>query len=268
MLLASELQPVNKSNDYDVKLELFEGPLDLLLYLVNKAEVNIVDISVSEIAKQYLKHLDLMRELNINVASEYLSMAATLVRLKAHELLPESEVEAIEDEEGIFNRQQLIEKLLEYKKFKEAANSFRVIESEHLGSFSRGRQEEIETVATTEDPVMESVTLFDLISAFQNVLDRYSAEDQDEQRTIAPETVRLDDRIEYILGRIEDEAEIPFVDLFSEDRRKLVLIVTFMAILELVKMKKVQFRQEKQLGDLYIKKRLEKKKIVEEKEKQ
>ena len=109
--------PVRKQ-EYEVRLELFEGPLDLLLYLVNKAEVNIVDISVSSIASQYLEYLDLMRDLNIDVASEYLHMAATLIRLKARELLPPQEGEVIDQEDGIYNREQLIQQLLEYKKFR------------------------------------------------------------------------------------------------------------------------------------------------------
>jgi segregation and condensation protein A len=104
--------------EYEVQLELFEGPLDLLLYLVNKSEVSIVDISVSEIVTQYLQYLDMIRDLNIDVASEYLHMAATLIRLKARELLPQQEGEELLEEDGIYNRDQLIQQLLEYKKFR------------------------------------------------------------------------------------------------------------------------------------------------------
>ena len=129
---------MKQTDEYKVKLDLFEGPLDLLLYLVNKSEVDIVDISVAEISKQYLEYLDIMKNVDINIASEYLSMAATLVRLKAQELLPDVEAEVLEEEEGIYNRQQLIEKLLEYKTYKEAAGSLRKYEGEQYGSFSRG----------------------------------------------------------------------------------------------------------------------------------
>lgn len=246
---------MKKRNDYAVKLDLFEGPLDLLLYLVQKSEVDIVDISVSEISKQYLEYLDVMHDLNINVASEYLSMAATLVRLKSRELLPEGEDEAFEEEEGIINREQLVEKLLEYKKFKEAAGSLRTYEAEHIGSFSRGSGEDIETTLETRDKSLDSITMFDLIAAFKNVLERIEKEGPDERQTIATENVRIDDRIEFILGKIEDVTEVLFDELFLDDARKMVLVVTFMAILELVKMERISFRQEEQLGALYIKKR-------------
>ena len=129
--------------EYEVKLDLFEGPLDLLLYLVNRAEVDIVQIPVAQIAQQYIEYLDLMRELNIDVAAEYLYMASTLIRLKARELLPPVEGETIEQEEGIYNRQQLIAQLLEYKKYKEAAFSLRHFEAEQIGCFTRGSAEPV-----------------------------------------------------------------------------------------------------------------------------
>jgi segregation and condensation protein A len=247
---------MKNNNEYEVKLDLFEGPLDLLLYLVQKSEVEIIDISVSEISKQYLEYLDIMRNLNINVASEYLSMAATLIRLKSRELLPESEQEASEEEEGIINREQLIEKLLEYKKFKEAAGSLRTYESEHIGSFSRGKSEDIETVASSQDTSLESITMFDLIAAFKNVLERIEKEGPDKGQTIAIDNIRLDDRIDHILGKIEEIEEVRFEDLFLDDTRKIVLVVTFMAILELIKMKRITFRQEEQFGALFVKKHI------------
>lgn len=246
---------MKNNNEYEVKLDLFEGPLDLLLYLVQKSEVEIIDISVSEISKQYLEYLDIMRDLNINIASEYLSMAATLVRLKSRELLPDSDTEESEEEEGIINREQLIEKLLEYKKFKEAAGSLRTYESEHIGSFSRGKSEDIETTASPQDTGLESITMFDLIAAFKNVLERIEKEGPDKGQTITVENIRLDDRIDHILGKIEESPEILFDDLFLDDTRKIVLVVTFMAILELVKMERISFRQEEQFGSLFIKKR-------------
>ena len=112
--------PLNQS--YEVKLDLFEGPLDLLLYLVAKDEVDIAQISVARVAEQYLAYLDLIRELNINIAAEYLHMAATLVRLKASDILPSAEPVITEEGEGIYSREQLVAQLLEYKKYKEAAH--------------------------------------------------------------------------------------------------------------------------------------------------
>ena len=245
---------MKQADEYKVKLDLFEGPLDLLLYLVNKSEVDIMDISVAEISKQYLEYLDIMRNVSINLASEYLSMAATLVRLKALELLPDAEPEALEEEEGIYNRQQLIEKLLEYKTYKEAAGSLRKYEGEQYGSFSRGKQEDVEVSPDGEEASIGAVGMFDLITAFKRVLEMAKESDEDPVRVVGRENIRLDDRIEYVYGYLEDRNEVLFVDLFKDDFRKIVLVVTFMAILELVKMRKISLRQEKYLGDLFIKK--------------
>lgn len=240
--------------EYKVKLDMFEGPLDLLLYLVNVAEVEILNISVAAIAKQYVEYLDIMRELNIDIASDYLSMAATLIRIKSRELLPDTEAESSDhEEEGIVTRQQLIEKLLEYKKFKEAAGSLRIYEAEHFGGFSRGMAEEIKLHEPQQEDI-GSVTMFDLITAFKRIVERASQQ-EGHVRVIQPESVRIDDRIERVLSLVDENSEITFEQLFLDDCRKIVLVVTFMAILELIKMGQVQFRQEDQFGTLYIKKK-------------
>jgi segregation and condensation protein A len=242
---------VKPKQEYSVKLDLFEGPLDLLLYLVNRAEVDIAEVSVAEIAKQYLAYLDVIRELNIEIASEYLSMAATLTRLKAREVLGLEDEEALEGgEEEIYTRQQLIEKLLEYKKFKQAAGSLRVYESEHYGSSPRGKAEEVEVGHDEPEVRLGSIGVFDLISAFKRILERASQETG--QRSVTPETVRLDDRIEHVLTVLQDKGEVAFEALFEDDFRRLVLIVTFMALLELVKMHKIAFRQEETFGRIFV----------------
>jgi segregation and condensation protein A len=247
--------------EYLVKLSLFEGPLDLLLYLVNRAEVDITQIQVSQIAQQYLEYLDLMRELNIDIAAEYLYMASTLIRLKARELLPELEQEPIEGEEGIYNREQLIAQLLEYKKFKEAAHSLRHFEAEQIGCFTRGNAEPVIPLAAPDEGlVVGAVTVFDLITAFKRVLDRAAA-DGASQQVIGHDLVRIDDRIEHVLGMIDIGREIPFEELFADDVRRIVLVVTFMAILELIKMQEIHFRQEAQFGRIFVKRRTEKEPI-------
>lgn len=240
-----------KQQEYEVKLELFEGPLDLLLYLVNKSEVNIVDISVSQIVAQYLEYLDLMRELNIDIASEYLHMASILIRLKARELLPADRDENIEDEDGIYNREQLIAQLLEYKKFKEAAGTLKVFESEQFGAFSRGRSEVIEKSEKQEEIDLGNISIFDLLTAFKKVLER--ADDEKEYNHVVEyDTVKIDDRIEHILTMVSEKGEVRFEELFENDYRKIVLVVTFMAILELIKMQEIVFRQEQNFGSIYV----------------
>jgi segregation and condensation protein A len=242
--------------EYEVKLSLFEGPLDLLLYLVNKAEVDIVQISVGQITEQYLSYLDLMRELNIDLAAEYLYMASTLIRLKARELLPDGEAENLEEDGGIYNRQQLIEQLLEYKKFKEAANSLRRCEADQFGSFVRGTSDEEFIDSPATDCFVGTLTTFDLIAAFKRILER-DATSEERFHVINYDNVKIDDRIERVLERLDEADEMRFEDLFSEDTRKIVLVVTFMAILELIKMGAIQFRQEEQFGAIFVKKRKE-----------
>jgi len=249
--------PVNQ--EYSVKLSQFEGPLDLLLYLVTRAEVDITQIKVSVIAQQYLEYLDLLRELNINIAAEYLYMASTLIRLKARELLPPSEQEKLETEDGIYNREQLIAQLLEYKKFKEAANSLRHFESEQIGCFPRGNIEDIVLPVTNENDelVPGTISIFDLISAFRKVLERAQT-GEDAKHVVEIDMVRIDDRIEHIISVLDNDAEICFEDMFKDDMRRIVLVVTFMAILELIKMQEIHFRQEAQFGKIMVKRRQEK----------
>jgi len=244
-----------KRSEYNVKLELFEGPLDLLLYLVNKSEVNIVDISVSQVVAQYLEYLDLLRELNIDVASEYLHMAATLIRLKARELLPQQDGEEMADEDGIYNREQLIAQLLEYKKFKEAAGTLRTFEAEQFGAFARGAAEQVETLQEEQEVDLGNISIFDLLSAFKRILGRVQSGEQELLHVVSVDTVKIDERIEVIIGILCDRKEVPFEELFAGDYRKIVVVVTFMAILELVKMQEISFRQEENFGPIFVTKK-------------
>lgn len=239
---------------YEVKLDQFEGPLDLLLYLVSRDELDIAQISVARITEQYLLYLDVMRELNINVAAEYLHMASTLVRLKAHEILPQGAQEEIPEEEGIYSREQLIQQLLEYKKFKEAAFSLRQFEASQIGSFSRGAPDEVEGDAGIPEQTIGNISVFDLITAFRRVLESARPDQPGHVVQVDPNT-RLDDRIEHVLGMVIEKAEVKFEDLFGDDRRRIVIVVTFMAILELIKMQEILFRQEQTFGAIFVARR-------------
>ncbi len=245
------------SQEYEVKLDLFEGPLDLLLYLVNKAEVEIAEICVAEVTAQYLEYLQLMRELNINIAAEYLHMAATLIRLKARELLPgERPEESTGEESEIVSRQQLIEQLLEYRKFKEAARSLRSFEGRQFGSFPRGMSVEPEfeeEESSVVEPVSSSgnLTVFDLLTAFKRVLEEASKVSS-RPHVVDVETVKLEDRIEHVIMKLDDCGEVRFADLFADDLRRITLVVTFMAVLELVRLQEVHFRQEERFGTIYV----------------
>jgi len=223
-----------------------------LLYLVNKSEVNIIDISVSEVAMQYIEYLDLMRDLNIDIASEYLHMAATLVRLKARELLPPQEGEELDQEDGIYNREQLIQQLLEYKKFKEAASTLKIFEAEQFGSFTRGRAEVFETADNDQGIDLGNISVFDLLTAFKRILERAEGSEEEYKHVVNVDSVNIDDRIEHILSQLTEHEEVLFENLFIGDTRKVMVVVTFMAILELVKMQEIGFRQEVNFGPIYV----------------
>jgi segregation and condensation protein A len=211
-----------------------------------------VEISVTQITRQYLEYLDLIRDLNLDVASEYLHMAATLIRLKARELLPnpQSGEEEEEGEDGIYNREQLIKQLLEYKKYKEAAQSLRLFEAEASGSFTRGKAETIDTSAVEQEETIGNVSIFDLLTAFRRVLEQAPTEEH--RHVVEVDHVRIDDRIEHILGSLQERSEVKFDELFSDDTRRIVLVVTFMAILELIKMQEIYFRQEENFGTIFV----------------
>ena len=242
--------------EYEVKLDVFEGPLDLLLYLVTKAEVDIINLPVAQITAQYLEYLDLMRVINIDIAADYLHMAATLTYLKARELLPPVEGENLaQPEEGIYNREELIRQLLEYQKFKQAAGAFKNFEAEQIHLFKRGAPDSIETDGAGDDGVdFGTLSLFDILSAFKRVLERAKNEDEYRQ-TVLADNVKIDDRIEHVLSVLTDRTEVRFEDLFTDDLRKLVIVVTFMAILELVKMQEIVFRQEERFGPIIVTRR-------------
>jgi segregation and condensation protein A len=242
----------NREREYEVKLDMFEGPLDLLLYLVTRAEVDIVNLPVAQITGQYLEYLDLMRELNIDIAADYLHMAATLTYLKARELLPPAEGEGgVPPEEGLYNREELVRQLLEYQKFKQAAGAFKGFEAEQIHLYKRGLSDPLSDAPDGEGVDLGTVSLFDILSAFKGVMERAQSEEAYRQ-TVLADTVKIDDRIDHVLTVLSDSAEVRFEELFVDDLRKLVLVVTLMARLELVKMQEIVFRQEERFGPIFV----------------
>ncbi len=237
------------NQNYNIKLEVFEGPLDLLLYLVEKDEVDITCIQVSRICEQFIEYLDLMKELNLDIAGEYLIMAATLIRLKARELLPNKEDEENASEDEIVNSQQLIQQLIEYKKYKEASKSLKHMEEEQNGSYYRPSDEKIEWADDYEEQEIEA-TIFDLLSAFKNVVEK--AKKEEAYHNVIKEEVTIDDCIENVLTNLYDKKEIRFEKLFEGYNTKIRIVVNFMAILELIKLGKINIRQEKQFGQIWI----------------
>ena len=221
---------------YTFRLEMFEGPLDLLLHLINKNELDITNIPIALITDQYLEYLKLMKVLNLDIAGEYLLMAATLLHIKSKLLLPSSSEQ--EEEEGEDPRAELVRRLLEYQKYKKAA-----IELERRPLLDRDVFIRLISV-DAEEPAEEErveVSLFELLEAFRQVLDRVKAETFHE---VILERLSVEEKIQEILSLLQmEKRSIAFHLLFPEQASRREVIITLLAILELVKMKLIRIFQ-------------------------
>ncbi len=222
---------------YEIKLDVFEGPLDLLLYLIRKNEIDIYNIPIALITEQYLEYLDIMRSLNLDLAGEYLVLAATLIHIKSRLLLPPVEGEE-EGEEGEDPRTELVRQLLEYQAFKEAALSLDTRPLLDRDVFTRGAPAE-EPAAEQEEEMIE-VGVFELVQAFRTII---SGLDRSEDMAIDTEKMSLTDRINEIMERLTDEKELTFTDLLGERTDRKRVVYTFLAILELMKLRMVRAYQ-------------------------
>jgi segregation and condensation protein A len=234
-------------DDYKIRLEVFEGPLDLLLYLIKKEEVDIYDIPIERITTQYLDYLEIMRILDLNIAGEFLVMAATLMMIKSRMLLPAEERPALEEEDEEDPRWDLVRQLVEYKKFKDAAQFLQQREIERLDVFSR----EGETVALGPEPeiALQDASLFDLISAFNQALKRIEKE---ELREIFSERFTVGEKIDALLGLLRESETLSLMQVFSGMRSRGEIVVTFLAVLELIRLRQIAARQDRQFGEIVI----------------
>ncbi len=230
---------------YAVKLPAFEGPLDLLLHLIKKHEINIYDIPISLITGQYLEYLSLMTSLNLTVAGEFLVMAATLIHIKSKTLLPPSETDGEEDEED--PRVDLVMRLLEYQRFKDAAHGFESRENEWREVFYRPASH------GTDGPMDEinlvDMSLFDLLEALRGVMERAP---EKKSLEIVVDELSVQDRMSLILDRLESDESITFTSLFDDDTTRLAMIVTFLALLELIRLKRVRIIQAELFGAIRV----------------
>lgn len=238
-------------NDYKVQLEIFEGPLDLLLYLIKKDEVDIQSIAIERITSQYLDYINTFKLLNIDLASEFIVMAANLMYLKSRTLLPKVEQPPEEDAEEDDPRWELIRQLIEYKKFKDAAGflSMRAIEQE--GRFAH--QPEPSHRPDPGPAPLAEISIFDLIRAFQNVLKRF--EESHDFGDIIDDRFTVSDKIEFLMARFAPGESRGFNDLFESATTKAEVIVTFLALLELMKLNQFRVRQDSLLGNILIERR-------------
>ncbi len=240
-----------EANDYKVRLEIFEGPLDLLLYLIKKDELDIHSISIERITHQYLDYINTFKLLNIDLASEFIVMAANLMYLKSRTLLPKQEQPPEEDAEEDDPRWELIRQLIEYKKFKDAAGFLSLKELEQEDRFEH--QPDASDQPDEEPPALAEVSIFDLIRAFQNVLKRF--EESHDFGDIIDDRFTVSDQIELLMNRVQPGESIRFEDFFQAASTKSEVIVTFLALLELMKLNQFVVRQDALLSDIVVERR-------------
>ncbi|MBN1165001.1 MAG: segregation/condensation protein A [Candidatus Krumholzibacteriota bacterium] len=228
---------------YQVRLTQFEGPLDLLLHLIRRDKINIYDIPISHITREYLSYLETIRELKLELAGEFLVMAATLMRIKAQMLLPRRAEDEEEEEDP---REELVKNLLEYRKFKEAASHLQ--EREEISRKLFGRPETSPPGDDTEVQTME-VSVFDLVDAFKKVMEELKKQ---VSYRIEREIFSIEEKVGLIEKRISDNSEVLFTELFADQHSKAEIIVTFLALLEMVKQGKLIARQMSQGSDIWL----------------
>jgi segregation and condensation protein A len=249
-LPAARPQRPDSENPLHVKLAVYEGPLDLLLDLIKKNEMDIYNIPMAEITRQYLDYLARMKTLNLEIAGEFLVLAATLVYIKSKMLLPPDGTE--EEDEGVDPREELMRKLLEYQAFKEAAKNLGWMESERGRYFTREIADYYFKELTEQEsgePEVFSASLHDLLQAFQSVLKQFSREDFHE---VLEEIISIEEKIEVIKQWLAERSEFRFRELFHGKLTRNELIATFLALLEIVRSKFAKVSQPERFGDIMI----------------
>src|SRR5439155_24453727 len=234
--------------DYKVKFEVFEGPLDLLLYLIKKEEVDIYQVNLTQLATQFIEYIEVMRMLDLEIAGEFLVMASTLMYLKSRELLPIDQQVAPEgEEEGDDPRWELIRQLVEYKKFKDAAARLQVMEIRQENSFPR-----LPAKAEFDSPpaLKAGVTLFDLINAVNGVLKR--VHQREDLRDIFEDKWTVSEKIEALLQSLKEKLVLKFSELFANATSRSEVVVTFLALLELIRLKQIVATQQEPFGEIEI----------------
>lgn len=228
---------------HSVKLDVFEGPLDLLLYLIKKDEINIYDIPIARIAEQYLEYLRVMETLDLEIAGEYLVVAATLIRIKSSMLLPR-DPELDEEEDP---REELVRALLEYRKYKGVSLHLRDLEERNRDTY--GRSELVSPVSMAKSELVNDFTLFDLLCAFKDVLDRV---EEDVYCEVAISRVTVEEQMSYIESMTERLTGVRFADLFDDNPTRTIVVLTFIALLELLRMGRIGLRQNGPFRDIWL----------------
>ncbi len=235
--------------EYKVKFEVFEGPLDLLLYLIKKEEVDIYEVNLTQLATQFIEYIEVMRLLDLDIAGEFLVMASTLMYIKSRELLPvDQQVTPEGEEEGDDPRWELIRQLVEYKKFKDAAAQLQSLEARQESVYPRlPVKPEFEEESV---PLRGQASLFDLINAVSSILKRVT--ERADLRDIFEDKWSVSEKIESIRDRITRNGRIRFSSLFADATSRTEVVVTFLAMLELIRLKVILALQDSPFGEIEI----------------
>ena len=237
--------------EYQVHFEVFEGPLDLLLYLIKKEEVDIYEVNLTKLATQFIEYVDLMRQFDLEVAGEFLVMASTLMFIKSRELLPVEQQAVVEaEDEGEDPRWELIRQLVEYKKFKDAAAKLQTIEAAQENIYPRVPGKiEFETIAP--GPAKVEVGIFDLLNAVNAILKRL-AEKEAGTREIYEDKWTVSEKIELVLKTLTERGRVRFAELFETAANRAEVICTFLALLELIRLKQLSCIQSEPFAEIEI----------------
>jgi segregation and condensation protein A len=235
--------------EYKVQFEVFEGPLDLLLYLIKKEEVSIYDVNLTKLATQFIEYIDLMRQFDLEIAGEFLVMASTLMYIKSRELLPVDQQAQIEgEEEGEDPRWELIRQLVAYKKFKDAASQLQVLEARQEDVYPR---QPPKLQFDSDRPLPKpDVSIFDLLNAVNSVLKRF--EKRDNPRDIFEDNWTVSEKIESILRILAERGHVLFSQLFAEATSRSEIVCTFLALLELIRLKQLVCAQLSEFAEIEI----------------
>ncbi|HVM49484.1 MAG TPA: segregation/condensation protein A [Candidatus Acidoferrum sp.] len=234
--------------EYKVKFEVFEGPLDLLLYLIKKEEVDIYQVNLTKLATQFIEYIETMRLLDLEIAGEFLVMAATLMYIKSRELLPVDQQAQVEGEdEGEDPRWELIRQLVEYKKFKDAAAQLQVLEARQEDVFPRvpgalGFPEEA--------PARQPASVFDLVNAVTVILKRFG--EREDHREIYEDKWTVSEKIELLMRILGERGSVKFSELFAGAASRSEVVVTFLALLELIRLHQITALQHEAFGEIEI----------------
>ena len=235
--------------DYSIKINEFEGPLDLLLHLIKESNINIVDIEINEITRQYLDYINKMEELNINVAASYLVMAAELMEIKSKSLLPIDEKETDNEDEEVVSKENLINKLIEYQKYKEMINTFKDMESDRQKIYVKAP----EKISNYVDNIIKNdndTSVDDLVAAFKKFLERIDKEKPITTK-ITNKEYSVKERKKGIRNILRERKKVLFTELF-EEKNVSYIVVTFLSILEMTKEKEITIKQDNNFNDITI----------------